>query len=159
MQFKYLIGLLATTTLALAIPLTAPLAPRQDLCPVVQTGDYVWKISNFWARKLNGTTINSLTFNVQATNGGTADFDCESEGDVEDGVFYSCGPGSFIYWAYQEDRAGLLLRQDVGEGVQYVAATTLPNFCRAGGAGPMDYVCQGVAPAFITLVQYPGGLE
>ena len=43
--------------------------------------------------------------------------------------------------------------------IQYVATTTLPNYCRAGGNGPNDFVCQGVSDAYITLVQYPGKLE
>lgn len=156
MQFK----IIAASLLASAgISMAAPLETRADTCPVVQQGDYVWKIDNFYARKLDGKTISSLQFNVKATNGGTADFNCTSSENVENGKFYQCGENSFIYWAFQDDRSGLLLRQDVSDDIQYVGTTTLPNYCRAGGAGPKDFVCQGVSPAYITLVQYPGKLE
>jgi len=39
--------------------------------------------------------------------------------------------------------------------MHYVGTATLPNYCRAGGNGPLDYVCQGVQDAYVTLVQYP----
>jgi hypothetical protein len=38
---------------------------------------------------------------------------------------------------------------------QYLATTTLPNVCRAGGNGPYDFVCDGVSDAYVTLVKYP----
>ncbi|KAJ4313518.1 Major allergen Alt a 1 [Neodidymelliopsis sp. IMI 364377] len=156
MQFKIIAAsLLASAGLSMA----APLETRTETCPVVQEGDYVWKLDNFTARKLDGKNIDSLTFNIKATNGGTLDFDCSASDGVEDGKFYSCGTNSFISFAFQADRSGLLLKQDVSDDIQYVATTTLPNYCRAGGAGPNDFVCQGVSPAYITLVQYPGKLE
>jgi hypothetical protein len=156
MQFKVIAAsLLASAGLSMA----APLETRAETCPVVQEGDYVWKLDNFSARKLDGKNIDSLTFNIKATNTGTLDFDCSVSNGVEDGKFYSCGTNSGIFFAFQADRSGLLLRQDVSDDIQYVATTTLPNYCRAGGAGPNDFVCQGVSPAYITLVQYPGKLE
>ncbi|KAH7073319.1 hypothetical protein FB567DRAFT_537501 [Paraphoma chrysanthemicola] len=153
-----------TTALALltatGLTAAAPLTSRQtETCPVVQQGDYVWKISNFYARKPDGKKINSIGFNIKATNEGTLDFNCSASADtVEDNKFYQCGENSFIYFAFQSDRSGLLLRQDVSDDIQYVATTTLPNYCRAGGNGPNDFVCQGVSDAYITLVQYPGKL-
>jgi hypothetical protein len=39
--------------------------------------------------------------------------------------------------------------------IQEVGTTTVPTYCRAGGSGPNDFICQGVADAYITLVQYP----
>jgi hypothetical protein len=39
--------------------------------------------------------------------------------------------------------------------ITYVATATLPNYCRAGGNGINDFVCQGVDDAYITLVQLP----
>jgi hypothetical protein len=33
--------------------------------------------------------------------------------------------------------------------------TTVPTVCRAGGAGPSDQVCEGVADAYVTLVKGP----
>lgn len=156
MQFKIIAAsLLASAGLSMA----APLAAREETCPVVQQGDYVWKIDNFYARKLDGKAVSSLSFNIKATNGGTLDFDCSSTNAVEDGKYYQCGENSFIYFAYQADRSGLLLRQDVSDDIQYVATTTVPTYCRAGGSGPNDFVCQGVSPAYITLVQSPSKLE
>lgn len=114
MQFKYLTAsFLATISLSSAAPLEA----RQDTCPVVQSGDYVWKISEFYSRKLDGKTISSLGFNIKATNEGTLDFNCSaSQGtNIENGKFYQCGENSFIWFAWQDDRGGLLLRQDVSD--------------------------------------------
>lgn len=96
----------------------APLEARQytTTCPVVQEGDYVWNIDNFYARKPDGKKINSIGFNIKATNKGTLDFNCSASADViEDGKFYSCGENSFMYFAYRQDRSGLLLRQDVSD--------------------------------------------
>ncbi|CAO2654605.1 Nn.00g113380.m01.CDS01 [Neocucurbitaria sp. VM-36] len=148
--------------LAAGLSAAAPLESRQDstTCPVVQTGDYIWKLDNLSLRKPDGKSINSLTFNVKATNGGTADFDCSVQAEpVEDSKFYQCGENSFIWFAWQADRNGLLLRQDVSDKIQYIGTATLPDYCRAGGNGPNDFVCQGVSPAYITLVQTPVRIE
>jgi hypothetical protein len=40
--------------------------------------------------------------------------------------------------------------------ITWIGTTTLPNYCRAGGNGPQDFVCQGVSDAYITLVELPG---
>ncbi|KAL6710157.1 hypothetical protein ACN47E_009948 [Coniothyrium glycines] len=154
MQFK----IAAASLLAAAgLSAAAPLEVRQETCPVVQTGDYVWKISDLTARKLDGKSVSSLSFNVKATNGGTADFICSTSSAVEDGKFYQCGENSFIWFAYQDDRNGLILQHDESDSVQLVGSTSLPTNCRAGGSGPNDYVCQSTSDAYVTLVQYPGG--
>jgi hypothetical protein len=113
----------STTFLALitatSISTAAPIEARQDnitLCPVVQEGDYVWKISNFYSRKLNGTSINSIDFNISATNNGTLNFQCAASADEIEGTkFYKCGENSFISFAFQSERDGLLLKQDVSD--------------------------------------------
>ncbi|KAF2845476.1 hypothetical protein T440DRAFT_407891 [Plenodomus tracheiphilus IPT5] len=156
MQFTTLAAsLLAVAGLSAAAPLDAR-TTTADTCPVVQAGDYVWKISDFYARKPDGKKINSISFNIKATNGGTLDFTCGAQADtIVDDQWYSCGENSFMWFAYQSDRSGLLLQQSVSDDIQYVATTTLPNYCRAGGNGQNDFVCQGVDDAYITLVQYP----
>ena len=140
----------------------SPLVARQDTCPVVTTGDYIWKIDNLYIRKLDGKSISSLGFDILATNGGTLNFTCTPydkstnapiSGNVEDSMLYSCGENSFIDFAWQSDRSGLLLKQSVSNTIKYVGTTTLPNYCRAGGSGPQDFVCDGTSPAYITLVQ------
>lgn len=152
MQFTVIAAsLLAAAGLSMAAPIEA----RADTCPVVQEGDYIWKLDDFTARKLDGKTISSLSFNIKATNNGTLDFDCSSSTTVEAGKFYPCGENSFIYFAYQDDRSGLLLKQEVSDDITYVGSATLPSYCHAGGSGPNDFVCQGVSPAYITLVEYP----
>ncbi|KAF2823237.1 hypothetical protein CC86DRAFT_298700 [Ophiobolus disseminans] len=149
------LSLLAATTLSSAAPLTS----RQDTT-ATPSGDYIWKISNLYLRKPDGKKINSIGFNIKATNAGTLDFDCAASADtIEDNKLYQCGENSGIWFSFQSDRNGLVLRQDVSEDIQYVATATLPNYCRAGGNGPNDFVCNGVADAYITLVQYPGKLE
>ncbi|KNG51615.1 alt a 1 major allergen [Stemphylium lycopersici] len=154
MQFTTITALFAAAGLAAAAPLEA--RATEATCPVTTQGDYVWKISNFYGRKPQGTYYNSLGFNIKATNGGTLDFTCSAQANkLEDGKFYSCGENSFMDFAFQSDRNGLLLRQKVSDKITYVATTTLPNYCRAGGNGPKDFVCQGVSDAYITLVQLP----
>ncbi|CAG5163712.1 uncharacterized protein ALTATR162_LOCUS6527 [Alternaria atra] len=154
MQFTTIASLFAAAGLAAA----APLESRQDTasCPVSTQGDYVWKISEFYGRKPEGTYYNSLGFNIKATNGGTLDFTCSAQADkLEDHKWYSCGENSFMDFSFDSDRSGLLLKQKVSDDITYVATTTLPNYCRAGGNGPKDFVCQGVSDAYITLVTLP----
>jgi hypothetical protein len=158
MQFTTtVLSLLAAASLSAA----APLEVRQTdstPCPVVQEGDYVWKISKFYSRKPNGLDkeTNSIDFNISATNNGTLDFQCAASADaIEDGKYYKCGENSFISFAYQSDRNGLLLKQEVSDDITLVGTTTVPDYCRAGGNGPNDFVCQGVSDAYITLVQLP----
>ena len=43
--------------------------------------------------------------------------------------------------------------------IQYIGTATLPDYCHAGGNGPNDYVCSGVSPAYVTLVQSPVRIE
>jgi hypothetical protein len=116
MQFTTtIVSLLAAASFSAA----APLETRQTdstPCPVVQEGDYVWKISKFYSRKPEGTYINSIDFNISATNNGTLDFQCAASADkIEDGKYYKCGENSFISFAFQSDRNGLLLKQDVSD--------------------------------------------
>ena len=114
MQFITIASLLAAAGLASA----APLETRQSSgsCPVSTEGDYVWKISEFFGRKPEGTYYNSLGFNIKATNNGTLDFTCSSSADkLEDNKFYSCGENSFISFAFSSDRDGLLLKQEVSD--------------------------------------------
>ncbi|KAH6882162.1 major allergen Alt a 1 subunit [Alternaria rosae] len=154
MQFTTIASLFAAAAVASAAPLEA----RQvdATCPVSTQGDYVWKISNFFGRKPEGTYYNSFGFNIKATNGGTLDFTCSSQADkLEDNKFYSCGENSFISFAFSSDRDGLIIKQGVSDGLTYVGTTTIPSYCRAGGNGPQDFVCQGVADAYVTLVPLP----
>ncbi|KAI8942320.1 Major allergen Alt a 1 [Plenodomus lindquistii] len=149
---------IAASLLAVAgLSAAAPLEARESIpatCPVAQKGDYVWKISNFSARKNNGKDLSNINFNIKATNGGTLDFNCGAQANkLIDGKFYQCGQNSGIWFAYQDDRQGLLIQQSVSDDIQYVATTTAPNVCRAGGNGAI--VCTGVSDAYITLVQYP----
>lgn len=140
----------------------SPLTPRQDTCPVVTTGDYIWKIDNLYIRKLDGKSVSTIGFDILATNGGTLNFTCTPYDkttnqavttNIVDSTLYSCGENSFIDFAWQSDRNGLLLKQDVSDTIKYIGTTTLPNHCRAGGSNPNDFVCDGVSPAYITLVQ------
>lgn len=115
---------IAVTSLLAAAGLSAaaPLDTRQDTtpCPVVQEGDYIWKIDDFYARKPDGKKVNSVSFNIKATNNGTLDFTCGASADtIEDDKFYSCGENSFMWFAFQQDRSGLILQQSVSD--EYVA--------------------------------------
>ncbi|KAH8707152.1 major allergen Alt a 1 subunit [Phaeosphaeriaceae sp. PMI808] len=156
MQFTIAAITILAASFTTVTPLDAQPTTAEPICPVVQQGDYVWKVSRFWARKLDGKNINSIDFNIEATNKGTLNFQCGTSADpVEDGKFYQCGENSFIFFAFQASHNGLILKQDVSEDIQYVATTTIPNVCRVGGSGPNDYVCQGVSDAYLTLVQLP----
>jgi hypothetical protein len=114
MLFPTILFFLAVTGLTTASPLT----PRQTPCPVASTpsGDYIWKISKFYARKLDGKSVSSIDFNISATNNGTLDFQCAASANpVEDATFYKCGENSFIEFAWQDERGGLMLRQNVSD--------------------------------------------
>jgi hypothetical protein len=115
MYFSTILSLLAAAGLSTA----APLDTRQTdstLCPVAQQGDYIWKISKFYARKLDGKSISSIDFYISATNNGTLDFQCASSAaPIEDSKFYACGENSLIQFAWQSDRNGLVLKQNVSD--------------------------------------------
>jgi len=92
------------------------------ICPVVQEGDYVWKISSFSARKLNGTDNSAVSFNISATNNGTLNFQCASSTQgsnvLEEGELYSCGENSLISFAFDGidlTSTRLLLHQRVSD--------------------------------------------
>lgn len=171
-SFALLSPLLALANTAV----TTPLTPRQDSCS--QSGDYVFKIDDIYVRKLDGVTASSVSFNILATNGGTLNFTCtphDASGNAvaafEEKKFFSCGTNSFFSFSFQSDRSGLLLKQDVSDryacgslmSVQanrkpsetLVGTGTLPTYCHAGGSSASDMVCSGVAPACLTMVQYP----
>ncbi|CBX89958.1 Major allergen Alt a 1 [Plenodomus lingam] len=154
MQFTTIAAsLLAITGLSAAAPLEA----RAEDCPVAKTGDSVWKISELSFRKPDGKNINQIQFNIKATNNGTLDFNCGTQADnVEDKKFYECGENSFMWFTFNQEENILLLQHSVSDDIQYVGAVTLPNYCRAGGNGMNDFICTGVADAYMTLAQYPG---
>merc|ERR1711974_368052 len=142
MQFTTIASLFAAAAVASAAPLEARQVDAS--CPVATQGDYVWKISNFFGRKPEGTYYNSFGFN------------CSSQADkLEDNKFYSCGENSFIDFAFSSDHSGLIIKQGVSDDLTYVGTTTLPSYCRAGGNGPQDFVCQGVSDAYVTFVPLP----
>jgi len=150
MQFKlFAASLLASAGLSAA----SPLETHQKSCPILKTGDYVWQVDNFIARKLDGETINSLSFHVYGTAGNVED-NCSTTETVEPGQFYQCTTESNIQFAFQNDRSGLLLRQDVN-GVQSVGSVTVLTACEHGGTGNADWVCKTDAPAYLTMVHYP----
>jgi hypothetical protein len=109
------------TTLALfaaaGLSTAAPLSSRQTTTPdVTPSGDYIWKISEFYGRKPEGKDYNHIEFNIKATNNGTLDFTCGASAEpIEDDVYYSCGENSFMSFAFQADRSGLLLKQEVSD--------------------------------------------
>lgn len=114
MQFT----LIAASLLAAAgISVAAPLQVRDDpICPLVKEGDDVWKISTLWARKLDGKTLSALTFNIQATNGGTLNFTCGASADkLESSKIYSCGENSSIFFSWNDASNALLLQQSVSD--------------------------------------------
>jgi hypothetical protein len=114
MQFATIATLFTVAGLAAA----APLSSRQTdaSCPVSTQGDYVWKISEFYGRKPEGKDYNHVEFNIKATNNGTLDFTCGASAEpIVDGQYYSCGGNSLMSFAFQSDRSGLLLKQEVSD--------------------------------------------
>ncbi|KAL5115939.1 hypothetical protein ACEQ8H_006161 [Pleosporales sp. CAS-2024a] len=126
------------------------------------SGDYIWKISDFSARKLNGVDNSAISFTISPTNANTAGFTCSSSADTNTTLsrdtFYSCGEGSFISFSFEGDSltsTRLLFKQDVSDSITEFGTTTVPYYCHAGGAAPNDFVCQQVADSYVTLVQLP----
>ncbi|KAH4944960.1 hypothetical protein HBI23_012440 [Parastagonospora nodorum] len=186
MHFTNTVSLLSVASLAAAIPYwpehalssyasstptavtgstpssTSSSTPSSTICPVVQEGDYVWRVSSFSARKLNGTDNNAVSFNISATNNGTLNFQCaaSTQGNnvLEEGELYDCGENSLISFAFEGidlTSTRLLLHQRVSDTVTEVGTTTVPYYCRAGGSAPLDYVCSGVSDMYITLAKLP----
>jgi hypothetical protein len=174
MQFTVLASILAASGLVAA----SPVSTRQaDNCPAAPEGDYIWKLSDFSGRKPENKSFNRVSFNIKATNEGTLDFDCSAAADkIEDGKFYDCSEGDdSIQFAFNSDRNGVLLKQRVSDEyvipnilvssfesytniscrVTWIGSATLPNYCRAGGNGVNDFICTGVADAYVTLIEVP----
>lgn len=111
----------AASALLSACALAAPSASKN--CKV----NSVYAIDGFGTRKYNGTKIDTLFFNIKATNGGTLDFECsphdeltgESADGFESGRSYSCGENSFFYFRYTLGDEGemdqLMLWQDISD--------------------------------------------
>jgi hypothetical protein len=124
MRFTLITSLLAIAGLSTASSLLGRQydepAPPCPICPVTQVGDYVWQLSNFTSREEHSPgsfKISFIEFNIKATNGGSLDFLCSSDTDIdtiEDNTFYECGANSFIYFAWQSDINGVMLSWGFG---------------------------------------------
>lgn len=74
-------------------------APTASNCKV----DSTYAIDNLSTRKYDGKTIDTLFFDIKATNGGTLDFECSPHDEVtgknvqgfESGRSYSCGKNRY----------------------------------------------------------------
>lgn len=119
--------------------------------PQARSDDTTFAIKDFYERKYNGKDINSVSFRILATNGGTLDFECSAYDPVvghgtenfEAGKVYSCGENSFFSFSYSPDQNNeLFLWQDVSDTETLGGNICIPEpICRAGGNGINDLVC------------------
>jgi hypothetical protein len=157
MQYKYLAAtLLASTGLSAA----NPVAPRQNLpetpTSLATNGNWIWRVNNLSARKLDGETINSLSFDVEGTKG-TISETCTSKSIVEPGKFYPCNDKTDLQFAFQNDRSGLLLYKD-WNGVPLVGSATTLTSCEHGGTGNADWICKSDGSSYLSMVELPAAL-
>ncbi|USP78932.1 Major allergen Alt a 1 [Curvularia clavata] len=162
MKFTIITSLLAASGLASVVPLeareaTPAAAPTLETRQVTQSGDNVWKVSDFVGRKPEGTYWGLFSFKLNAGSGdSTFGMSCSASGvfGVQERRWYQCGENLSMWFAYENENNGLWIRQ--GEGGDAVQGTTdFPNVCRAGGSGPNDQVCNGVADRYVTLLHLP----
>lgn len=158
MQFKLLAAtLLASTGLCAATPLTTRQGPAQPNCSAVATsGPWIWKVNNLTARKLDGESINSLSFDAEGTKGNFATT-CVSNTTVLPGKLYPCNDKSELMYAFQGDRSGLLLYQ-VWNDVPIIGSATTLMTCEHG-PGDADWICKSNGDSFLSMVEVPAPLS
>lgn len=116
MQFS----IVALTALLSASALAAPASNAKDATS--------YDISNVETRKYDGETINTITFNISATNGGSLNFQCGpydpalgyDTDSFESGKLYDCGKNSLFSFRYhtaqdETEPEELFLWQNVSE--------------------------------------------
>ncbi|CAN8105267.1 unnamed protein product [Discula destructiva] len=138
-------ALFATTALAATTPAPA---------------DAVYSIKGFTARKNDGNTIDTVFFNILATNGGTLDFTCVAYDpkkkaatyEFKSGHVYSCGENSFFSFEYDVDNKELYLWQQVYTNVKIGGKVHTGDLrCKAGDFGGKVCLTKGDASLSIVL--------
>ncbi|KAL1628477.1 hypothetical protein SLS56_005928 [Neofusicoccum ribis] len=112
-------------------------------------------ITNLYARKLNGTVVDSLSFKLSID--GAAPLDCSSSTfgfgacNTTDGSYYGFGlqnNGTSIYT--------IAVSKVLADGYSIWGQGAVPTYCHAGGAGPNDFVCSQVNNATDFTLSFGG---
>ncbi|KAI9901062.1 hypothetical protein N3K66_002879 [Trichothecium roseum] len=111
-------------------------------------------ISDLTVRKTSGepTTIQSVSFKLK---GDDADgLACEASNPAFPSEVITCGESKyrFVISAGEpadESEFGLRVYHELGTAVGSTGFGNVPTYCRAGGAGPNDFVCQQTGAATI----------
>lgn len=122
MKFTIITSLLAVSGLASVVPLKVreaiPAAPSAlDARQVTQSGDNVWRVSDFVGRKPEGTYWGMFSFKLYAGSGdSTFAYSCSASEvfGVQPRQWYRCGENLNMWFAYESENNGLWIRQ--GEG-------------------------------------------
>ncbi|KAL1639463.1 hypothetical protein SLS58_007895 [Diplodia intermedia] len=99
-------------------------------------------ITNLYARKLNGTVVDSLSFKLSIN--GKAPYDCSSS------TFgYGQCNTTDAYYGFGLQRNGsstytIVISKVLEDGYSIWGQGAVPTYCHAGGAGPNDFVCSQV---------------
>lgn len=109
---------LSTTTTLVG---TLALAVLSTATPSGDDETTVYRIADFTTRKHDGVNVDSVYFNIQATNDGSLDFTCtafdpainNTTEHFENGFGYSCGAHSLFSWSYDVVDTLLSLWQQV----------------------------------------------
>lgn len=111
-------GITATAAIVAATPISVPTCPTT---PCGNSTEEVLKISNFFSRKYDGQTINTLGFNISATNGGTLNTACApydpataaTAAVFEDKKVYFCSKDSSFSFSFATTTSQLYLWQTI----------------------------------------------
>jgi hypothetical protein len=126
--------------------------------------DVTFAIKDFTERKHDGVNINSVFFNISATNDGTLNFECDAYDPVTDGLtesfeaghVYTCGKNSFFSFSFTPSNGNstneLFLWQDVTDTKALGGRVCFDDpICHAGGSLVNDSICSQPPQVPITI--------
>ncbi|KAB2576227.1 putative major allergen alt protein [Lasiodiplodia theobromae] len=126
-----------TSLLALGTVASAAVLPIVPNLPTEEAS-----ITDLYARKLNGTAVDSLSFKLSID--GKAPFDCSSSTFG----FGQCNTTDAYYgFGLQNNGSStftIAISKVSEDGYSIWGQGAVPTYCHAGGAGPKDFVCSQV---------------
>ncbi|KAI6784029.1 Effector protein PevD1 [Emericellopsis cladophorae] len=142
-----LINLLPFLTLAAAAPKAAPTPSNYENVD----------IADFAVRKEQSAsgeapTFSSVSFKLSGDD--ATDLACSASNPDFSGEIFTCGDSKYRFAlksGSDDAEFGLTLYHELGPAVGVWGEGNVPTYCRAGGNGPNDFICQQVAAVTIGL--------
>ncbi|KAG9255657.1 uncharacterized protein F5Z01DRAFT_550652 [Emericellopsis atlantica] len=148
-----LINLIPFLTLAAAAPKATSTPPNPDSYENVDIADFTVRKEQA-AGQDTPTAINSVSFKLSGDD--ATDLACSASNPDFPSEVITCGDSKyrFVLQPGSDDAEfGLTLYHELGPAVGFWGEGNVPTYCRAGGNGPDDFVCQQVAATTFVIAQ------